>query len=222
MSRSEHGQEHYVRPLVLPSAASFGSPFDASVTLLSAAIILSFTTMEFFDYRRINTETSIVVDKSRGERLTIKMNITFPRVPCYRAFYLFGSIYLAPHYDRLETVLSLDVMDISGEAQRDLTHNIFKARLDPGGKTISSAVTGELRNEIDRVNEQRQEEGYCGSCYGGVEPEGGCCQTCEQVRQAYLGKGWSFTNPDSIEQVNLLLVFLFSKAEHTDFLPINS
>lgn len=56
------------------------------VTILSAAIILTFTTIEFLDYRRVNVDTSIVVDKSRGERLTVKMNVTFPKVPCYRAF----------------------------------------------------------------------------------------------------------------------------------------
>jgi hypothetical protein len=54
------------------------------VSLLAAAIILSFTTIEFFDYRRVSVDTSIVVDKSRGEKLTVKMNVTFPRVPCYR------------------------------------------------------------------------------------------------------------------------------------------
>ena len=41
--------------------------------------------MEFIDYRRVYTDTSIVVDKSRGAKLTVNMNITFPRVPCYRA-----------------------------------------------------------------------------------------------------------------------------------------
>ena len=56
------------------------------VTILSAAIILAFTTIEFLDYRRVNVETSIVVDKSRGERLTVNMNVTFPKVPCYCTF----------------------------------------------------------------------------------------------------------------------------------------
>ncbi len=36
------------------------------------------------DYRRVNVDTSILVDKSRGEKLTVAMNLTFPRVPCYR------------------------------------------------------------------------------------------------------------------------------------------
>jgi hypothetical protein len=55
------------------------------VTLLSVAIILSFTTMEFLDYRRVGIDTSVVVDRSRGEKLTVHLNVTFPRVPCYRA-----------------------------------------------------------------------------------------------------------------------------------------
>lgn len=57
----------------------------AFLTLLSAAFIFSFMTIEFFDYRRVNVDTSIVVDKSRGEKLTVKLDVTFPRVPCFRA-----------------------------------------------------------------------------------------------------------------------------------------
>jgi len=53
------------------------------VTLIAAAIILSFTSLEFLDYRKVFTETSIVVDKSRGEKLTVNLNVTFPRVPCF-------------------------------------------------------------------------------------------------------------------------------------------
>ncbi|KAJ7147096.1 Sec1 family-domain-containing protein [Mycena crocata] len=151
----------------------------ALLTIIAAAIILSFTTMEFFDYRRVNIDTSIVVDKSRGEKLTVKMNITFPRVPCY--------------------LLSLDVMDISGETQRDLTHNILKARLDTLGNPVADAVSRELSNDIDKMNAAKDPD-YCGSCYGGLEPEGGCCNSCEDVRTAYVNRGWSFSNPDAIEQ----------------------
>ena len=99
-------------------------------------------------------------------------------------------------------VLSLDVMDISGETQTDIHHNILKTRLDERGNLIPMSATAELRNDIDKLNEQRQ-SGYCGSCYGGLPPEGGCCNTCEEVRQAYVNRGWSFNNPDAIEQVGL-------------------
>ncbi|PSR76751.1 hypothetical protein PHLCEN_2v8236 [Hermanssonia centrifuga] len=90
-------------------------------------------------------------------------------------------------------------MDISGETQTDITHNIFKTRLDDKGKPVANSQIGELRNDIDKLNEQRQ-NGYCGSCYGGVAPDGGCCNSCEDVRQSYVNRGWSFNNPDSIQQ----------------------
>ncbi|TFY69920.1 hypothetical protein EVJ58_g126 [Rhodofomes roseus] len=152
----------------------------AFLTILSAAIILAFTTIEFLDYRRVNIDTSILVDKSRGEKLNVRMNITFPRVPCY--------------------LLSLDVMDISGETQTDISHNIVKTRLSQKGESLQALnANNELRNDLDKLNEQRGEK-YCGSCFGGKPSESGCCNTCEQVRQAYLDRGWSFNRPDSIEQ----------------------
>ena len=52
--------------------------------MLSLSLILSLTFLEFVDYRRIHLEPSLVVDKSRGERLSVDLNVTFPRVPCYR------------------------------------------------------------------------------------------------------------------------------------------
>lgn len=92
-------------------------------------------------------------------------------------------------------------MDISGETQRDITHNIIKTRLTEAGTPVPNSHTGELRNELDKMNEQKV-EGYCGSCYGGLPPVSGCCNTCDEVRQAYVDKGWSFGNPDAIEQVS--------------------
>jgi len=151
----------------------------AFLTLIAAAFILTFTTIEFFDYRRITTDTSLVVDKSRGEKLTVKMNVTFPRVPCY--------------------LLSIDVMDISGETQRDISHNIIKTRLTEAGKIVPNSHSAALQNELDKMNNARA-DGYCGSCYGGTPPESGCCNSCDEVRQAYVNKGWSFGNPDSIDQ----------------------
>ena len=173
------------------------------VTLVSAAIILSFTMMEFLDYRRVGIDTSVVVDRSRGEKLTVHLNVTFPRVPCYRACSTTNPspiivndtdpIFFCP-------VVSLDLMDISGELQRDISHDITKTRLTPAGTAVPGAHVGELRNDIDRLNEQRT-DGYCGSCYGGEPPEGGCCNSCDAVREAYTRRGWSFGNPGGIDQV---------------------
>lgn len=98
------------------------------------------------------------------------------------------------------TVLSLDVVDISGEQQRDITHNVMKTRLDPQGNIVGD-TTAQLGSDLDKAVANR-DPNYCGSCYGGIVPATGCCNTCEEVRQAYVNRGWSFSNPDAVEQVN--------------------
>ncbi len=92
-------------------------------------------------------------------------------------------------------------MDISGEHQNDITHDILRTRLDTHGKPIEEGkkgLTGEA-NEVAKV--KGAGSGYCGDCYGGEPAEGSrCCNTCDEVRDAYVRKGWSFGNPDGIEQ----------------------
>jgi endoplasmic reticulum-Golgi intermediate compartment protein 3 len=92
-------------------------------------------------------------------------------------------------------------MDISGDLQRDVSHNILKMRLDGQGEQVANAVISDLRNDVEKMSETK-DPNYCGSCYGGLEPESGCCNTCEEVRTAYVNRGWSFSNPDAIEQVS--------------------
>jgi hypothetical protein len=55
-----------------------------------------------------------------GERMEIHLNITFPQLPC--------------------EILTLDVMDISGELQSGVIHGINKVRLSPeaeGSKVLA-------------------------------------------------------------------------------------
>ncbi|KAG8737882.1 hypothetical protein FRC10_007568, partial [Ceratobasidium sp. 414] len=137
----------------------------ALLTMISATLILIFTTIEFIDYRRVNIDEIIIVDRSRGERVNVRMNITFPRVPCY--------------------LLSLDITDISGEVQQDISHNLLKTRLDAQGQTIhENTLNFQISNEVERTLKQRP-EGYCGSCYGAEPPE---------------DRGWSFEDPNFVEQ----------------------
>jgi len=151
----------------------------AILTLCSFVLIVTLTVIEFVDYRRITLHPSILVDKSRGEKLVVNMNITFPRVPCY--------------------LLSVDIMDISGEHQNDVNHDILKTRISDKGVPVAAPGKRELQGELDRIAKVRGPD-YCGSCYGGTPPASGCCNTCEEVRESYVRRGWSFVNPDSIEQ----------------------
>ncbi len=191
------------------------------VTMISAAIICTFTLIEFIDYRRVYTDTSVIVDRSRGEKLSVTMNMSFPHVPCYRELSRAGYFLHSANVKPL-IVLSMDIMDISGEQHQGLDHSMVKTRLTSDFQRIddgklnqgtgklrhpNSSLTTyiELKNELDKVAAARG-EGYCGSCYGGVPPESGCCQTCDQVRTAYFDRGWSFSNPDNIEQVRIPVI----------------
>jgi endoplasmic reticulum-Golgi intermediate compartment protein 3 len=172
----------------------------AFLTLLSAAFIFTFMTIEFLDYRKVGVDTSIVVDKSMGEKVTAHMNITFPRVPCFR---MSNNGHRMVSYLKLThitfSVVSMDVMDISGDVQRDLSHSIIKTRIDSTGQMIPGIHSAELESDFAKVNKPHS-DGYCGSCYGAAPPEGGCCNTCDSVRDAYTAQGWSFGNPEEIEQ----------------------
>jgi hypothetical protein len=81
------------------------------VTLSSLLIILWLVWGEWADYRRVVVKPELIVDKGRGEKMEIHMNITFPRVPC--------------------ELLTLDVMDVSGEVQTGVMHGVSKVRLAP-------------------------------------------------------------------------------------------
>jgi hypothetical protein len=82
-----------------------------------------------------------MVDRSRGEKLVIEMDISFPRVPCYRESHTLSCVLGSAEREPF-VVLSLDVMDISGEHQTDLEHEISKTRLSKEGKAIERTLTG--------------------------------------------------------------------------------
>ena len=47
-------------------------------------------------------------------------------------------------------------MDISGEAQRDLSHNILKIRLDASGSEIPNSYNSELKNDLQTKNAEME------------------------------------------------------------------
>ncbi|KAI3475341.1 hypothetical protein L1887_63275 [Cichorium endivia] len=124
-----------------------------------------------------------MVDKGRGEKMEIHMNVSFPRIPC--------------------ELLTLDVMDVSGEIQTGVMHGVNKVRLRPeseGGGAIESKAL--QLSEDDAA--QHLDPNYCGECYGAPSPsnaiKAGCCNTCAEVREAYAGVSWSFGRGEGVEQ----------------------
>jgi len=153
----------------------------AAVSIVSGLFILWLFISEFVYYLSVEVKPELFVDTSRGEKLRINMDITFHNLPC--------------------GYLSLDAMDISGEHQLDVDHNIFKKRLDKLGQPIADKPQRQeaLGSELE-VKAKELPATYCGSCYGAEPTPGYCCNTCDQVQETYRKKGWAFTNPDGIEQ----------------------
>lgn len=109
---------------------------------------------------------------------------------------------LANTYPHTMQVLNVDVTDVSGESQRDVSHHLMKTRLDE--KTMQPILDAKVgvhpKSELEKLVSSH-DPGWCGSCYGGLPPDSGCCQTCDEVRKAYMDRGWAFNDPDSIDQV---------------------
>ncbi|KAG0673452.1 hypothetical protein C6P40_002900 [Pichia californica] len=144
---------------------------------------------EYQDYNRIVLRPELVVDRDRDNNLDINLDISFPHLPC--------------------DLISLDVMDLTGDIEFDLLKNGFtKYRLDSNGKEIgeSSFDANEQNNDVETVGASG---GYCGPCYGAVNQNGNddkpdnekiCCNTCEQVRVAYSKAAWKFYDGKDVEQ----------------------
>ncbi|KAJ5179199.1 hypothetical protein N7492_002409, partial [Penicillium capsulatum] len=154
------------------------------VTIASLLVVLWLIWGEWADYRRIVVSPELIVDKSRGERMEIHLNMTFPRLPC--------------------ELLTLDVMDVSGELQVGVAHGVNKVRLGPAeqGGHVLDVQSLDLHSPADAAT--HLDPGYCGECYGAPAPDhaikSGCCSTCDEVREAYAAKEWAFGIGENVEQ----------------------
>ncbi|TKA58258.1 hypothetical protein B0A49_11786 [Cryomyces minteri] len=153
------------------------------VTITSLVLIIWLVWGEWADYRRIVVHPELIVDKGRGEKMEIHMNISFPRIPC--------------------ELLTLDVMDVSGEVQTGVMHGVNKVRLanvNEGGHEIETKAL-QLHADDGAVH---LDPNYCGGCYGAPPPTSaskpGCCNTCDEVRDAYASVSWSFGRGENVEQ----------------------
>lgn len=155
------------------------------ITLISSLVILFLFFSEFRLYMHAVTETKLLVDTSRGETLRINFDVTFPAIPC--------------------SLLSVDTMDIMGEQHFDIRHNISKKRINAHGHVLEVKQDGIGAPKIEKPLQRHggrleHNETYCGSCYGAETSDEDCCNSCDEVREAYRKKGWALTVIDMIDQ----------------------
>ncbi|KAG8187233.1 hypothetical protein JTE90_020662 [Oedothorax gibbosus] len=155
----------------------------AAVTIVSAVIITLLFISELNYYLTPEVTEELFVDVSRSEKLKINIDVTFPKVMC--------------------DFLSIDAMDVSGEQQINLDHNIYKRRLDEKGIPLEKLPEKEKVGSSEVLNvtiPPTLDPNRCESCYGAEIPPRNCCNTCEDVQNAYRMKGWAAPDLESIEQ----------------------
>jgi hypothetical protein len=151
----------------------------AWVSLITLLLMSVLFVSEFTKYMQTEVVESMVIDTSMGEKLRINFDVSFHAIECSKA--------------------SIDAMDVAGDQQLGLDHDVFKTRLHSNGTEIHKFKHDVNLNETLR-NATRLPADYCGHCYG-ARPVDQCCNTCRSVRDAYNEKGWALdTVLDKSEQ----------------------
>ena len=158
------------------------------ITIISSIFMLVLFISEAMDFRSIQVVNELGVDRSRGEQMQINIDITLHRMGC--------------------SYISIDVMDVSGDYHLHVDdHEILKQRIDWFGNKVTikphkSEVGPEVKphvNETDTSKNGTTVE-VCLSCYGAEEHPDQCCNTCDEVRDAYRKRGWALSQSTNVVQ----------------------
>ena len=194
----------------------------ALVTLFSILIALTLFISEVNYYLTPEIDEELLVDVSRGDKLSIYFDVTFPRLPC--------------------SLISIDAIDVSGDQHIDIKHNIYRVKLNENGEPIEKPkrdvsigskkeefLSGIKAGSIGSKKEEflsgikagssgKKKEEFlsgikagssgkptldphrCESCYGAESEDRKCCNTCDEVREAYREKGWALKNVRTVGQ----------------------
>lgn len=158
-----------------------------AITIVCLVTLLSLIWSEWNTYNEVVHRPELVVDRDRQLKLDLNLDITFPKLPC--------------------DMLSLDIMDVSGEYQLGIQNYGFTKTRIVDGKELDAGEELKIGEDETGVVVAVGED-YCGPCYGsrdqthngeeGVEKV--CCNDCESVRTAYASQGWAFYDGKDVEQ----------------------
>lgn len=153
----------------------------AAITLIGTITMALLIFSELQTYLSPNVSEELFVDTSRRHKLKINLEIVIPRISC--------------------DYLVLDAMDSSGEQHLQMEQNIYKKRLDLDGNVLQEAVKHEIITTTTKIaSSNSNNTTTCGSCYGAALNDSQCCNTCEEVKEAYKYRKWAILDLTTIEQ----------------------
>jgi len=139
----------------------------ATLSLVGWVLILLLVLGEVANYSAPQTKEHMIVDTTLGKQMRINLNITFHALTCAEAH--------------------VDAMDVAGDNQLNIEHDMLKQRISPQGVPI-----GEPSVELVGSNVKTElPADYCGPCFGAESPERRCCNSCTDLRTAYDERGWN-------------------------------
>lgn len=147
-------------------------------SLVAMGVVLLLVVAEVLSWRYSNTITTehIRVDASLGQRMRVNLNVTFPSLACED--------------------LHVDVMDVAGDSQLNVEETMAKRRLNPRGMPLGQAEVVSS-NQNQHTDTKKKEilksdlpEDYCGPCFGAGDENVTCCNTCDDLIEAYTKKRW--------------------------------
>ncbi|KAJ1447846.1 endoplasmic reticulum vesicle transporter-domain-containing protein [Pelagophyceae sp. CCMP2097] len=148
-----------------PASDSRSTALTRTAWILMAVLLLA----ELRAFLTVTERDHMTVDKSLGEKLRITLNVTFPALNCAE--------------------LHLDAMDVAGDYHPYMEQHMTKSRLRANGAAIAHDAIDERANVME--HDAAKIVPACDSCFGAESGEFPCCNTCDDLVQAYQAKGWS-------------------------------
>ncbi len=152
------------------------TPTGGTMSLLALLAVGALLLSELRAWLTVKRSEHVTVDAVVEGRVRINFDITLHALPCDQ--------------------VNLDAMDVAGEQQNGVDHEFLKVRLGLDGRpkdvapiagAIEPRALGEGEGALAAPSPTPLPADYCGPCYGAKE---GCCNTCDEVRNAYIAKGW--------------------------------
>ncbi|CAE7663626.1 ergic3 [Symbiodinium pilosum] len=153
-----------------------------SIGSICLVAVLFFSELSYF--LTLDTKDEMLIDQSQERKyLNASLDISFSALPC--------------------SVLSVNLMDPKQNNVMHVAHEIYKTRLSSTGEVIGKPIRIGLENvamtpadlatvfrDIPTRANHSSAISRCPSCFQSLFDEDSCCNSCKEVREAFLNRGW--------------------------------